>query len=243
MLQTTEKDIFMKTLLYLLLFVVTSSVSSAAVISLHTYDVGQSGGRLGQSVSGKLHGGDVVGLQMVLHYHQYSDFPSYTGYNINNLALKLAVDAHGVMHVPLIEIDNDFVYDMRFHARFAEGNSRISELPGVNPVTNNGLNIDYIENTVPQDSGNPNGASGSISVVWNIMFTADGTGNTFVDLLAGIGGTYYNYTDVWGRGYGDEYPMTNNDLAGTTIFQVPEPATLSLLAFGGVAARRRRSKL
>ncbi|MHC4561324.1 MAG: PEP-CTERM sorting domain-containing protein [Planctomycetota bacterium] len=49
-------------------------------------------------------------------------------------------------------------------------------------------------------------------------------------------GTYYNYTDITGDGVEDA-PYT---VVGTTVGPIPEPATMSLLALGGLAMLKRR---
>ena len=52
-----------------------------------------------------------------------------------------------------------------------------------------------------------------------------------------------DWADITGATYGEDYTLsylTAGDLAGYTVLTVPEPATLSLLALGGLALIRRR---
>jgi|GEM_PF-4092993 len=228
----------MKKILSLFLAVVMSSMASAAVISLSAYDVGRSNGNLGRSSADHLEKGEVVGLQIVLHHNLYHGFPSYDGYFTNGFSLKLAVSGPGTLSVPYILEGKNWVYDVKIHDDFPARNTKITETPGANPVTNGGKNIDILEADGLLDSG----VSGQEVLVWNILFTSEGHGlGTTIALLAGIGGKYSPYSNFQGTdGFGGEFDITDNDLAGLFLHSwVPEPISLTLLALGGVTVMHR----
>ena len=232
----------MKKMLSLLLVAVMSTMASASVITLSTYDVGGSGGRLGTAPGpDALLPGDTVGLEMVLQHNPYAGSPSYDGNFTSQFALKLAASGHGTLSVPEVVVGKNTEFDVKMHTGFALGVKKISAVAGDNPVTNGGLNIDFLEAALL--SGGVSANQGATALVWNIMFTATGGDNTTMDLLAGTGGLYAPYQNFTGDNYYPESsPITNGELTGTTIYQyeVPEPMTLSLFGLGGIAALRRR---
>ena len=229
----------MKKMLSLLLVAVMSSMASAAVISLSTYDVGSSDGRLGTSAVDQLQAGDVVGLQMVLEHNAYAGFSSYDGNFTSQFALKLASSGNGSLSVPEVLQGKNFVFDVKMNAAFDLGVKKIAAVAGDDPVTNGGLNIDFLEAALL--SGGLGAAPGGSVLVWNILFTADGTADTEMALNAGTGGLYSPYKNFAGDNYFPaSSPITNGDVSGTTIHQVPEPMTMTLLGLGGIAALRRR---
>ncbi len=78
---------------------------------------------------------------------------------------------------------------------------------------------------------------------------ADDTLDDFLSLVRGTGAIQYwdsqaaDWADITGATMGADYLLEyipNGNLAGYTILTVPEPATLSLLAVGGLALIRRR---
>ena len=76
---------------------------------------------------------------------------------------------------------------------------------------------------------------------------ADGSLFDFMANIHGQGPIRYwddgtGWADITGATYGDDYTLsylTAGDLAGYTVLTVPEPATLSLLALGGLALLRK----
>jgi T5SS/PEP-CTERM-associated repeat protein len=78
---------------------------------------------------------------------------------------------------------------------------------------------------------------------------ADASLASFLALIEGPAPIRYwdnalmDWADITGATYGEDYTLTyltEGDLAGYTVLTVPEPATMSLLALGGVAMLRKR---
>jgi hypothetical protein len=84
----------MKKLLVLMLVLGLASAASATVMDVVPVDVGTSGGRLG-GMDDMLQVGDVIGLKIVLNSNPYAGYPSYDGYLLSSMALKLDVVGPG----------------------------------------------------------------------------------------------------------------------------------------------------
>ena len=93
-----------------------------------------------------------------------------------------------------------------------------------------------------------NMATGGILALYDSGWTAGDDLDDFLNLLNG-GTASINYWDgsgwanISGATYGVDYTLTHmitGDLADYTILTVPEPATLGMLALGGLAVLRRR---
>jgi sulfatase modifying factor 1 len=121
--------------------------------------------------------------------------------------------------------------------------------PGRDMADASGNNVNYYGTPYPIDSGKYTTVAGEFQNSDSPYGTFDQGGNVWEwneAIISGSyrglrGGSFYFYDDFLraaGRDYGS--PAIKIDIIGFRVSEVPEPATLSLLALGGLLALRRR---
>jgi hypothetical protein len=225
----------MKKVLALMLVLGMASMASATVMSVVTYDVGQSEGRTGTSTD-PLMPSDVLGLKIILEFNPYDPvggtWPSYDGYNLSSFDLDLEVSGPATL-------DTAWVATMTGTVRSISSHSGLGVFDWSHDVVDNA--IEQMSGLAPA-AGLPS-EDGGIDIVWDIMLHCDGYGEVTVDLtLHGLS----EYSPLSNAGNGP-YPdppgwlaMVEGDLGDLVVHQVPEPMTIALLGLGGLFLRRRR---
>jgi len=211
----------MKKFLVLLLVLGLVSVSNATVLDVVTDGVG-SAGHLGTSGS-RLDMGETINLKIVLNLNAYQGYPSYNGYGLSSIDLKLYATGNTIGAASNDKGGNPQVYANAGLSPF----SFTKDATGFAQLT--GVALTPIRST------------GGTSIVWNLKFTAGTAGENLVNLsLKGLT-EYADYLLKSGAGpYGSWKAAVESDLGDLTLFVVPEPATIALLGLGGLLLARRR---
>ena len=229
----------MKKLLAFMLVLGMASIASATVIDVVAVDIGASGGRLGASDADQLSPGDVVGLELVLNHNPYAGYPSYDGYLLQGMDVALQVSPEGALGVNVVTdktgnwLDNDLSWSPDWSVTGAStsgpnGTEDMIQGNGVASITAGSL-------------GRISGQEGGTFLMGGLFVECLGTGNTIVDLSTQSDqGFYWLSKTPAGQPNGDQLILGSEDLGGLTIFQVPEPMTMTLLGLGGLALIRRR---
>jgi hypothetical protein len=239
----------MKKMLTLLMVAAFSTVASATVIEVETYDIGLSGGKLG-AAGDAIMIGESVGVRIRMLFKDYGGtYPSYDGYvsdafgvGINNISGSGA----GTLSANVATTDksgNPATYDITFNSGF-DAATKYADTAATNPIDGSG-NVTVLSGT---SSGivSANGQINGIILVEGLILTGDAGGTFTLDMIAQAG-RYFDFQNNGGTaGYGGSTAFTSDvDSIGDMVVHVaiPEPLTVSLLGLGGLAAARRRRRL
>ena len=203
------------------------SLVEGAVLEVVTYDVGYSEGRTG-TPGLPLEGGDIVGVAIVVGHNPYPGFPSYDGYLVSSVDIDLHVVGPGSLN---FDGDKCKCGGAIF---FTDLDSMTLEQP---PVVN-----------------------GDIPRMQGISLAGLGAGGCVIDRayyrvdeayaeVAVLDLTLYGLSEYspYKTASGGPYPggwvaMTEDDLGDLVVNLVPEPLTMGLLGFAGMAIWRRRRR-
>lgn len=238
----------MKKMLTLLLVGAMSTMVSATVIQIETYDIGSSGGNLGTNAGADALGiGDSVGVRVRMLFNAYAGFASYDGYATDAFGVSidnLDVTGSGTLTALVATTDksgNPSSYDIDFNAGF-DAATKYSATAATNPVDGAG-NVPILSGTA-SNLVSSNGQTGGVILVSGLILTADAAGYLTLD-MSGDAGRYFLYQNNSGTaGYGAStgFAADAGSVGDANVYIVPEPMTMTLLGLGGlVAARRRRA--
>jgi hypothetical protein len=237
----------MKKMLALLLVGAMSTMVSATVIQIETYDIGNSSGNLGtNNGADALAIGDSVGVRVRMLFNDYAGWPTYDGYVTDAFDVSIdniSVSGAGTLSANVAtttKTGNPSSYDITFNGGF-DAATKYAATVATNPVDGSG-NVPVLSGTA---SGivSSNGQPGGVILVSGLILTADSGGYLTLD-MTGDSGRYFDYQNNGGTaGYGASTSFTTASSVGdANVYIVPEPMTMTLLGLGGlVAARRRRA--
>jgi hypothetical protein len=239
----------MKKMLALLLVGAMSTMVSATVIQVETYDIGNSSGKLGtNNGADALAIGDSVGVRVRMLFKDYgASYSSYDGYVTDAFGVSIdniSVSGSGTLSANVAtttKTGNPSSYDITFNGGF-DAATKYAATVATNPVDGSG-NVPVLSGTA---SGivSSNGQPGGVILVSGLILTADSGGYLTLD-MTGDSGRYFDYQNNGGTaGYGDStsFASAASSVGDANVYIVPEPMTMTLLGLGGlVAARRRRA--
>jgi len=234
----------MKKLLVLALVLGMATLANAAIV-LQLETVGTATDEAGNPVDRDgsqekpLMPSDTIMLQVTLlnnpFEYQGTPYPDYDGYYCDSFDLDLHVTGLGTVAIA----DSGppfFAPDLKYAEGFVGPNSGVSA---------DGKTIDQMAGVTLTPVG-----PGPQALIWNIIFHCEGVAGAgpevvLVDLTGnpndlGVIGSYSAYEKTATGGAWEFIQMRVENLGSLEIWQVPEPLTLSLLGFGGLALLRRR---
>ena len=232
-------------MLTLLMVAAFSTVASATVIEVETYDIGLSGGKLG-AAGDAIMIGESVGVRIRMLFNAYAGFPSYDGYatdafgvGINNISGSGA----GTLSANVATTDkngNPATYDITFDSGF-DAATKYSASAATNPIDSSG-NVTVLSGT-SSNIVSANGQVNGVILVEGLILTGDAAGTFTLDMIAQAGRYFDSQNNIGTAGYGASTAFSSDvDSIGDMVVHVaiPEPLTVSLLGLGGLAAARRR---
>jgi hypothetical protein len=245
----------MKKMLALLLVGAMSTMVSATVIQIETYDIGNSSGNLGtNNGADALAIGDSVGVRVRMLFKDYgATYPSYDGYVTDAFGVSidnLDVTGSGTLSALVGSTDksgNPSSYDITFNSGF-DAATKYAATAATNPVDGSG-NVPVLSGTA-SNIVSSNGVTDGVILVSGLILTADAAGYLTLD-MTGDSGRYFDYQNGGGTagyvnaglGFGStSFASDASSVGDANVYIVPEPMTMTLLGLGGlVAARRRRA--
>jgi len=243
----------MKKMLALLLVGAMSTMVSATVIQIETYDIGNSSGNLGtNNGADALAIGDSVGVRVRMLFKDYgATYPSYDGYVTDAFGVSidnLDVTGSGTLSALVGSTDksgNPSSYDITFNSGF-DAATKYAATAATNPVDGSG-NVPVLSGTasnIVSSNGVTNGHTDGVILVSGLILTADAAGYLTLD-MTGDSGRFFDHQNMGGTaGYGasTSFASAAYSVGDANVYIVPEPMTMTLLGLGGlVAARRRRA--
>jgi hypothetical protein len=239
----------MKKMLALLLVGAMSTMVSATVIQIETYDIGNSSGNLGTNNGADALGiGDSVGVRVRMLFKDYgASYPSYDGYVTDAFGVSidnLDVTGSGTLSALVGSTDksgNPSSYAITFNSGF-DAATKYAATAATNPVDGSG-NVPVLSGTA-SNIVSSNGVTDGVILVSGLILTADAAGYLTLD-MTGDSGRFFDYQNIGGTaGYGasTSFASAAYSVGDANVYIVPEPMTMTLLGLGGlVAARRRRA--
>ena len=239
----------MKKMLALLLVGAMSTMVSATVIQIETYDIGNSSGNLGtNNGADALAIGDSVGVRVRMLFKDYgAAYPSYDGYVTDAFGVSidnLDVTGSGTLSALVGSTDksgNPSSYDITFNSGF-DAATKYAATAATNPVDGSG-NVPVLSGTA-SNIVSSNGVTDGVILVSGLILTADAAGYLTLD-MTGDSGRFFDHQNMGGTaGYGasTSFASAAYSVGDANVYIVPEPMTMTLLGLGGlVAARRRRA--
>jgi hypothetical protein len=219
----------MKTAIVFALILSLATVSNAAVFEVIPRGLG-SHGHAG-TPDDPLDIAESIEIGIAVNHNPHPTNPSYDGYLVSMFDLSLAVSGSGSMRIgtydkagnPIWQRDPYWdIFSIRDDGDVSNG---IDQLAGVDAQ----------------------GIVGPTDIVWDWFILGLSPGPVVLDLGLNNLSEYADYV-AGVRESGSYIPMdgwaaaTENDLAGLTIWVMPEPTTLALLSLGGLLAIHKRRK-
>jgi hypothetical protein len=238
----------MKKLLVLMLVLGMASFANAAVISLVRDGVG-SNTNTGTSTD-PLDSGETIHLQLVLNYvsgshpnYSGDTYPYYNGYTTDGIDITVRVTGGGSIGADGTQKAQGFKPAGGAHADFDLANYHgyeyktgsfmwdIGDTDGDETVDlSQALRFSMGSTSMVEHDG-----TDGESLVWDFYVTCTGGTTPMTVVLIVNGGRYYDFA-----GDPTSTTLTNSDVEGLDLHQVPEPATVALLGLGALLLKRRR---
>ena len=219
----------MKKLVFFMLILTMAATANATIIDMLIDGVGSMGNT--GSAADPLEAGETINVQMVLQYNTDSTYAdgdqyeaTYNGYQLSSLSVTLSL-TNSTLSIPVVASTGII--------KAAKRNS------GIAPFSNSTI----LSSGIDKITGIANPALvGTSDLVWDLLLTADGTGNIVVDLGRwwDAGASEWGLSDYKALGSDTEWTaMVEADFGDLTIY-APEPMTIALLGLGGLFLRRRK---
>ena len=228
----------MKKLMVCALCLCLVSMAHGAVISVVTKGIGSMGG-LGTSEN-PLQAGEVIEIKLILHDNDsvssmpgYASYGSYDGYCLSSMDIGMIV-WNGI----LSELGSTSELQMQRHVRFgafASDGVLPTGLPRIQ-----GVSFGTAGEGIVAGASSPD----DCDLIWNLKVTVPAVpiGDILLDLVK-TPGYLSEYSERPKNWFHDDpwLDMTNADMGDLTLYVVPEPMSMVLLAVGSMVMMRRRS--
>jgi hypothetical protein len=195
-------------ILFIVFFFTVITSLPASVIELVPVNIGQSEGRLG-SAGNPLHGGDKIGLKIVLNHNPYPANSSYDGFLLSSMDLDLHVLGPGCLDVGTRNYIGNPVWKSVFAPPWFIINDN---------YLCDGLDQIYGVTLTP--------IQGPVDLVWDLILTCDGSGPIVLDLTLNGLSEYAQYSNGSGQPLDTWRAMTEQDLGDLILYVVgvPDPS-------------------